>query len=117
MHGSPGAIPTHLVMISYSPFIALLSRNNFMHVSKNVVSIDGSNFGSSLSLLPEVEASTKLFLASMNVSFGSFVGALQTQALSLGYLPLSSPIVIPLRSMIFTFLSSSRSPDLIICRF
>ena len=40
-----------------------------MHVTIRVVSIDQSIFGSSLSLLPEVEASVKLFLASMNVSF------------------------------------------------
>ena len=66
MHGSPG--PTHLVMSSCSPFTTLLSCNNFMHVYRKVVSIYGSISSSSLSLLPEVEASVKLFLASMNVS-------------------------------------------------
>ena len=83
MHGFP--YPVHLVMSSCSPFIALLSRSNFMHVSRKVVSIDGSITDSSLSLLPEVEASVNLFLASTNVSFmrsksnsGSFVGALWT---------------------------------------
>jgi len=103
MHGSPD--PTHLVRSYCNPFIALLSHNNFMHVSRKVVSIDGSISGSSLSLLPEVEASVKLFLASTNVSFArsksnssSFVGALRTQALSSGYLALSSP----LQSTMFT---------------
>jgi len=83
MHGSPSAILALLFMSSYNPFIALLSCSSFMHVSKNVVSINGSIVGSGLSLLPEVEASVKLFLASMKVSlarsksnFGSFVGAL-----------------------------------------
>jgi len=74
-----------------------------MHVSKKVVSIYGYISSSSLSLLAKVEAFVKLFLASMNVSFlcsksnsSSFVGVLRTQALSSGYLPLSSPVVIPL---------------------
>ena len=122
--GSPGTVPAHLVMISCNPFIALLSCNNFMHVSKNVVSIDGSISSSSLSLHPKVEAFAKLFLASMNVylarsksNSSSFVGSLWTQALSLGYFPLSSPIIIPLQSMIFTLGSSSRGLDIIICRF
>jgi len=122
--GSPGAVPAHLIMSSCSPFIALLSHNSFMHVSKNVVSIDGSISVSGLGLLPEVEASAKLSLASMKVSLarsksnsGSFVGALRTQVLSSSCLPLSSPVVIPLRSTIFTLGSSSRGSDLIICRF
>lgn len=94
---SSGVVPRHLVMSSYSPFTTLLSRGIFMHVSKNVVSIDGSIDGSSLSLLPEVEASVKLRLDFMNVSLAhsksnssSFAGALRTQELSLGCFPLSS---------------------------
>lgn len=83
MYGSPGVVPANLVMSAYSPFIALLPCNSFMHVTKNVVSIDGSISHSSLSLIPQVEESAKLFLASMNVSLvrsksnsGSFIGAL-----------------------------------------
>ena len=124
MRGSPSVVPAHLFMSFYSPFTTLLSHNNFMHVSKNVLSIDGSIFGSGLSLLPEVEASTNLFLASMKFSLvhsksnsGSFVRALQTQVLSSSYLPLSSLVVIPLQSTMFTLVSSSRGSDLIICRF
>ena len=67
-HHSPGAVPTHLLMSSYNPFTSLLSCSSFMHVSRNIVSIDGSISGSNLSLLPKVEASIKLFLASMKVS-------------------------------------------------
>ena len=114
MCGSFGVVLAHIVMSSCSPFIALVSCSSFMHVSKNVVSINGPISGSSLSLLPEVEASAKLLLASMNVSLahsksnsGSFVGSLRTQSLSSSCLPLSSPIVTPLWSMIFTFGSSS----------
>ena len=82
---SLGMVPTHLVMSSCSPFTTLLSCSIFMHVSKNAVSIDASISSSSLSLLPEVEASAKLLLASMNVSLArskstssSFVGALRS---------------------------------------
>ena len=116
--------PVHLVISSYSPLIALLSCNNFMHVSRNIVSIEGSIPGSSWSLLPKVDASLKLFLASMNVSFahsksnlGSFTGALRTHVLSSHFFPVSSPVAIFLLSMIFTFGSSSRDLDLIICIF
>ena len=113
------------LMISYCRnFTTLLSCSSFIHVSKKVVSIEGSIRGSSWSLLPEVEAFVKLFLASMNVSFahsksnlGSFVRALRTQELSFDYLPLSSPVVIPLLSIMFTFGSSSRSSDHIIYKF
>lgn len=121
---SPGVVLVNLLMSSYNPFIALLSRSRFMYVSRNFVSIDGSISSSGLSFLPKVEASLKLFLASMNVSLAhsksnssSFVEALQTQVLSLSYFPLSSPITIPLRSTIFTFGSSSCGSDLIIYRF
>jgi len=83
MHGSPSVVLENIVMSYCSPFIDFLSRNNFIHVTKNVVSIHGSISGCSFSLLPEVEASAKLFLASMNVfvacsksNSGSFVGAL-----------------------------------------
>ena len=120
----PGTVPVHLCTSSCSLFTAFLSRSSFMHVSRNIVSIDGSISSSGMSLLPEVEASTKLFFASMKFSlahsksnYGSFVGALQTQVLSLHCLPLLSPIVIPLRSTIFTIGSSSRGPNLIICKF
>ena len=120
--GSPD--PAHLVISSYSPFTALLSHISFMHVSRKVVNIEGSILGSSWSLLPEVEASVKLFLTSMNVSFarfksnsGSFVRDLQTHALSSGCFPLSSPVVIPLLSTMLTFEFSLRSSNLIICKF
>lgn len=66
----------------------------------------------------------KLFLASKNVSFarsklksGPFVGGLRTHLLSSGYFPLSSLVVISLLSIMFTFGSSSRSSNLIICKF
>lgn len=124
MRGSPGMVPVHLFMSSCNPFTTFLSRSSFMHVCRNVMSIDGSTFGSVVSLLPEVEAAVKLFLASMKIflvrsksNSGSFSGALQTQVLSSGYLPLSSPIVIPLRSTMFTLGSSSRYSNLIICNF
>ena len=111
-------------MSSCNPFTALLSCSSFIHVPRNVVRIYGSIFGSGLSLFPEVEASAKLFLASMKVSqvrsksnYASFARALWTQVLSFAYLPLSYPIVIPLWSTIFTFGSSSCGSDLIICRF
>ena len=114
----------HLLMSSCSPFIALMSHSSFMHVSRNVISIDGSIYNFGLSFLSEVEALAKLFLASMKVSLArsksnsaSFAGALRTQLLSSSYFPLSSPITIPLWSTMFTFGSSSRSSDLIICRF
>ena len=122
--GSPSAVPVHLLMSSCNPFTALLSRSNFMHVSRNVVSIDGSISCFVLSLLPELEASVKLFLASMKVSLvhsksnsGSFIRDLQTQVLSSGCFPLSSPLMIPLQSTIFTFGSSLHDLDLIIYRF
>ena len=122
--GSPSAVPTHLFMSSCNPFTASLSWVTFIHVSRNVVSIDGSVSNSGLSLLPEVDASVKLFLASMKVSLAhsksnsrSFVGALQTQVLSSGHLLLSSPVIIPLQSTTFMLGSSSRGSDLIICRF
>ena len=120
--GSPD--PTHLVISSYSPFTALLSHNSFMHVSKKVVSIEGSIPSSSWSLLPKVEASVKLFSASMNVSFtrsksnsGSFVGALLTHKFSYDCFPLASPVVTSLPSIMFTFGSSSRGSYLIIYKF
>lgn len=101
MCGSPDA--THLVISSFSPLTSLLSSRSFMHVSRKVVSIEGSIPGSSKSLLPKVEASVKLSLASMNVSVmrsksnsGSFIGALWTHVLSFGYFPLSSLVIIPL---------------------
>lgn len=122
--GSPRVFSTHLFISSYNPFIALLSCNSFMQVSKKVVSIEGSISWSSLSLLLEVEALAKLFFASMSVSCScsksnsaSFAGALQNHALSLGYFTLSLPIAIPLQSTIFTFGSSSQGSTLIICRF
>lgn len=94
MRGSPGAVPTHLLMSSYDPFTSLLSFSNFIHVSKNVISVGGSISISGLSLLPEVEASMKLFLASIKVSrarsksnSGSFARALRTQVLSSSYFP------------------------------
>ena len=65
---SPRVVIMHLFMSSYSPFTALLSRSSFMQVSKKVVSMEGSISLSGLSLLLEVEASVKLFLASMIVS-------------------------------------------------
>ena len=121
---SPGSIPSHLFMSSCSPFTALLLRSSFMHVSRKIVSIDGSISSSGLSLLPKVEASTNLFLASMKVSrvrsksnSASFIRDFRTQLLSFGCLPLSSPIVIPLWSTMFTFRSSSCGSDLIIYRF
>lgn len=124
MCGSPGMVPVHLLMSSYNPFISLLSRSNFMHVSRNVLSIDGSISSFGLSFLPKVETSAKLFLASMKVSracsksnSASFTEASQTQVLSSGYLPFLSPVTIPLWSTMFTFGSSSRGSDLIICRF
>ena len=99
--GSPGTVPTHLLMSSCNPFTTLLLCSNFIHVSMNVVSMDGSIFDFGLYFLPEVKASTKLFLASMRVSWvcsksnsTSFVRALWTQVLSFGCLPLSSPIAI-----------------------
>jgi len=98
----------HLVISSCNPFTALLSRSNFIHVSRKVVIIEESISGSSWSLLPEVEASVKLFLASMNVSFaksrsnsGSFVGAFWTHALSSGCLPLSYLVMILLLRIMF----------------
>lgn len=106
--------PAHLVMCSCSLFTALQCHNSFMHVSRKVVSIDGSIFGYGLSFLPKMEAYVKLFLASINVSFarsksnlGSFVGALWTHAFSLCCLSLSSLVMIFLRSMMFTLGSSS----------
>lgn len=121
---SPGAIPAHLLMSSCNPFTALLLHSIFIHVSRNIVNIDGSISGACLSFLPKVEASAKLFLASINVSgahsksnYASFARALQTQVLSSSCLPLSSPIVIPLQSTMFTFGSSSCGSDLTICRF
>jgi len=122
-HGSARA-PIFLLMSSCNPFITLLSHSNFIHVFRNVVIIDGSIFGYSLSFLPEVEASTKLFLASMKVprvhsksNSTSFDGALRTQVLSFGCFPLSSHIEIPLQSTMFMFETSSRDSYLIICRF
>ena len=124
MHCSPGMVPTHLLISCYNPFTALLSCSNFIQVSRKVVSIEGSISSSGLSFLPEVEASAKLFLASMKVSrvrsksnYSSFTEALRTQVLSSDFLPFSSPVAIPLQSTMFTFGSSSRGSDLIICRF
>ena len=121
-HGSPN--PTFLVISSYSPLTTFLSCSSSMRVSRKVVSIEGSIPSSSWSLLPEAEAFVKLFLASMNVFFtcsksnsSSFVGELWTHALSYGCFPLSSLVVIPLLSIMFTFGSSSHSTDLIIWKF
>lgn len=122
MRGSPD--PMHLVISSCSPLTALLLHSSFIHVTKKVVSIEGSIPGSGWSLLPEVEAFVKLFLASINVSFvcsksnsGSFVGALRTRVSSWVYFPLSSLVVVSLLSTIFTFGSSSHGSDLIIWIF
>lgn len=65
---SPIVIVVHLLMCSCNPLTTLLSHSSFIHVSRNIVSIDGSISDSSLSLLLEVEASVKLFLASIKVS-------------------------------------------------
>lgn len=88
--GSPDS--AHLVINYCSPLVALLSCNNFIHVSRKVVSMEGSIYGSGWSLLPKVEASLKLFLASINFSFvrsksnsGSFARALQTHVSSLDH--------------------------------
>ena len=120
--GSPD--PAHLVVSSCNPLNASLLRSIFIHVSKKVVCIKGSILGSGWSLLPEVEASVKLFIASLNFSFmhsnsdsGSFVGASQTHKSSLGYFLLFSPIVAHLLSIMFTLGSPSRGLDFIIWIF
>lgn len=118
------SFPAHLFISSCNPFTSLLSCNSFMQVSKKVVNIEGSIYSVGLSWLPEVEASTKLFFASINVSCArsrsnstSFYGALRTHILSSDYFPLSSTIVTTLYSPIFTFGSSLRGSGLIIYKF
>ena len=70
MQGSPD--PAHLVIYSCNPLTTLFLWSNFMHVYKKVVSIEGSLSSSGWSLLPRVETSAKLLLASKHVSFEPF---------------------------------------------
>lgn len=111
-------------MSSFSPFTDLLSLSNFIQASTKVVIIDGSSSWSGLSLLAKVEASMKIFFASIKASCAcsksnwvSFDGVLRTHVPSSCYFPLSFPIVILLHNNIFTFRSSSHGSNLTIYRF
>ena len=112
-----------------SPSIAFLSLKNFILVFRKVANSEGSTsyallFPADFCWLPDVGALEKFFLASINVSLAylisnltSFSKALCTHPSNSGFFPLSSPISIQLRVMIFMIWSSLRGTTHIIYIF